>query len=79
MVSLLTWYNESSKQIKLKHGYWQTEYWCDCIYDDESLICNKIKGLLLYVEKKKEEKIREGERGSTSYKLNIMDEFSEKN
>jgi hypothetical protein len=34
---------------------------------------------LLYVEKKKEEKIREGERGSTSYKLNIMDEFSEKN
>ena len=85
MVSLLTWCSESSKQIEPKQGYWQTECRSDCIYDDESLICDKIRGGVVFCRKKKhkkkeeEEEMRDGERGLTCYKLNIINEFNEKN
>jgi len=32
------------KKIKVKQRYWHNECWSDWIYNDESFVCDKIRG-----------------------------------
>jgi hypothetical protein len=63
--------NLKKKKKEQEQEYWQTKCWGDQIYDDESLICDKIReeGCCFLQKKKKEEEeeeMREGERGGLS-------------